>query len=171
MFPWQIKLCLLMSHNDCLYSIAVGFGIFILMNESFFWKRKKPCRHYGDKSRAAGLCGWYINSSDLFHFPPFWGVNQGGRERTVTSVCPSPAACMAHVRRHGSVSARRAGWAACVTKVSLIKLLQMHLYLPHDTSPEVRVSHRAPGTQETTKWSQCLENTKKKKTIFFYRRK
>lgn len=45
------------------------------------------------------------------------GASQGGKETTVTSACPSPAACTAHVRRHGSVSAGRAGWAACVTKI------------------------------------------------------
>lgn len=50
------------------------------------------------------------------------GASLGGKERTVTGAFPSLDVCTAHVRRHGSVSARRAGWAACVTKVSLIKL-------------------------------------------------
>lgn len=45
------------------------------------------------------------------------GANQGGKETTVTTVCPSLAVCTAHVRRHGSVSVRRAGWVACVTKI------------------------------------------------------
>lgn len=40
----------------------------------------------------------------------------------MTSACPSPAVCAVRVRRHGSVSARRAGWAACATKVSLSNL-------------------------------------------------
>lgn len=133
MFSWQILLYLLMSQNDCIPSLLV-FREFnqlpqqrqksnLLLEE----EKKEACRHYGDKSRTAQLCGWYINSSGLFHFPPLSGVNQGGKERTVTSACPFPAVCTAHVRRHGSVSARRAGWAACVTKVSLIKLPDMSL--------------------------------------------
>lgn len=40
----------------------------------------------------------------------------------MTNACPSLAVCTVLVRRHGSVSARRAGWAACATKVSLINL-------------------------------------------------
>lgn len=46
----------------------------------------------------------------------------------MTTVYPSLAVCTAHVRRHGSVSVRRAGWAAFVTKVSVIRLPR-HSYL------------------------------------------
>lgn len=53
------------------------------------------------------------------------GANPGGKEKTVTSACPSPAACTAPARGHGSACARRAGWAASVTEVSLVVL-----YLP-----------------------------------------
>lgn len=45
------------------------------------------------------------------------GANQGGKERTVTSACPSLDVCTAHVQRPGSVSVRRDGWAACVIKI------------------------------------------------------
>ncbi|KAA8582110.1 hypothetical protein FQN60_008850 [Etheostoma spectabile] len=48
------------------------------------------------------------------------GANQGGKESTVTGACPSQAVCMAHVKRHGSVSAKKAGLAACVTKLDLL---------------------------------------------------
>lgn len=65
-------------------------------------------------------CGWFINSLGLFHYLPLSGANQGGKERTVTSACPSPAACTANARKRGSVSVRRAGWAASVIKVSVI---------------------------------------------------
>lgn len=57
-------------------------------------------------------------------------VNQGGKGTTVTSACPSPAVCTAHVRRHGSVSARRAGWAACVTKILACAHLGLVLVMP-----------------------------------------
>lgn len=50
----------------------------------------------------------------------FSGANRGGRGRHANSACPSLVACMAHVRRHGSVSVRMAGWAVNVTKVILI---------------------------------------------------
>lgn len=62
-----------------------------------------------------------VNSARLFPCPPLSGANRGGKERTVTGVCLSPAACTAHVRRHGSVCATRAGWAACATKVGVIQ--------------------------------------------------
>lgn len=45
------------------------------------------------------------------------GVNQAGKERTVTGACPSPAVCTGNARGHGSACARRAGWAASVTKI------------------------------------------------------
>lgn len=66
--------------------------------------------------------GGVLIEQDYSPFSPLSGANQGGKEKTVTTVSPSPAACTAYVRKHGSASARRAGWAACVTKVSLIKL-------------------------------------------------
>lgn len=66
--------------------------------------------------------GGVLIEQDCSPFSPLSGANQGGKEKTVTSASPSPAACTAHARRHGSASARRAGWAACVTEVSLIKL-------------------------------------------------
>lgn len=48
----------------------------------------------------------------LFYFflhAPFSDANQGGKGRTVTGACRSLAVCTAHVRRHGSASAVRAG--------------------------------------------------------------
>lgn len=45
------------------------------------------------------------------------GVNQGGKERTVTGACPSLDVCTAPVRRPGSVCVRRDGWAASVIKI------------------------------------------------------
>lgn len=67
----------------------------------------------------------------------------------MTSVCASPAVYTAHVKRHGSVSATRAGWAACATRVSVIKLrrrfcvcLCVSTFLT-SADMEVRVSHTA----------------------------
>lgn len=110
-------------------------------------KKKKACSHYWDRSGAAERCGWCINSSGLFHFPPLppSGANPGGKERTVTGACPSPAACTAPARGHGSACARRAGWAACVTEVSLVAL-----YLP-PTAPQ---RHRRGTVREQIRGKQ-----------------
>lgn len=133
---------LLSSQKDCIPSLGINQKMNALSNRTFTLRgEKKACRHYRNKSGTAKLCGWCINSSGSFPFSlPLSGANLGGRESTVTGACPSPAACTAHARKHGSVSAARAGWAASVTKVSLIKASPRHphLYLPPNTSCQIR---------------------------------
>lgn len=58
------------------------------------------------------------------------GANQGGKGTTVTSACPSLVACTALAKRHGSASAKRAGWAACVTKILASAHLGLVLVMP-----------------------------------------
>lgn len=116
--------------------------------------KKKKRRHaaiIGTGAMLQSRCGWCINSSGLFHFfppPPPSGANPGGKERTVTGACPSPAACTAPARGHGSACARRAGWAASVTEVSLVAL-----YLPVPLRClGGTVRERIRGSQ---RWSNC----------------
>lgn len=50
-----------------------------------------------------------------------------GRVSSVTSVCPTQAACMGPVISNGSVTARETGVDCCVTKVSIITEASSHL--------------------------------------------
>lgn len=134
--------------NDPALSVFREFKRSLNNQTRFFTLRGRELTDNLGTGLQSSVGGILIVQGCSHSFLPDSGANRGGRERTVTTACPSLAASMAHVRKHGSVCATRAGWAACVTKVSLIKAAprRSYLHLP-PTPPDIpEVSHRASGT-------------------------
>nr|XP_061824267.1 protein delta homolog 1-like isoform X3 [Nerophis lumbriciformis]XP_061824268.1 protein delta homolog 1-like isoform X3 [Nerophis lumbriciformis] len=73
------------------------------------------------------------------------GANRAGKETTASAASRSRVACTAPARKRGSVSVRRAGWAACVTKVSRTR--------PPEVRPNTRLCSSRPCSGNAT----CIE--------------